>query len=89
MSSNKKTPLKDMSFSKEDKEILKALEDLRLYGAVHQNNAVFIIIDGLLNYSYGYMLSPLAPELIHTGPLFNFQVLDNIENTGIYFYLSN
>lgn len=87
--SNKRGFLKDISFSKEDKEILKELENLRLYGAVHQNNAVFIIVDGLLNYSYGYMFSPLAPELIRTGPLFNFQVLENIENTGIYFYLSN
>ena len=87
--SNKQISLKDVSFNKEDKEILKELEDLRLYGAVHQNGAVFIIVDGLLDYSYGYMLSPLAPELIRTGPLFNFQVLDNLENTGIYFYLSN
>jgi hypothetical protein len=88
--SNKKISLKDISFGKGDKEILKELRDLGLYGAVHQDNAVLILVDGLLNYSYGYMFSPLHPALIRPGPLFNFLVLEKVhDNVDVYFYLSN
>ncbi len=88
--SDKKILLEDMLFSDEEKEILKELENLRLYGAVYQNNVVFVIIDGLLNYSYGYIFSPLSSELITPGPLFNLIKMEKIhDEVDVYFYLSN
>jgi len=87
--SNKLIYLKEATFSKEDKAILEEIKELGMYGAIQQKDAVIIIIDGLLDYSYGYILSPSAPEPLLSGPLFNIQVLGNIGNTDIYFYLSD
>jgi hypothetical protein len=88
--SGKKVYLENVSFSESDKEILKDLKVLGLYGVVRINNAIFVMVDGMLNYSYGYMLSPFDPNSIKSGPLFKIQVLEKVEEDDkIYFYMAN
>jgi hypothetical protein len=90
MISTKKIFLKNMPFSGQDKKILQDLKDLRLYGAVNQNDTVVIIIDGLISYSYGYIFSQDKSKSIDAGPLFHFRKLVKVnDDPNTYFFLSN
>lgn len=88
--SERKIYLSDTSFSDKDKEILELLKKQGFYGVIKQDNTIIIMIDGFLNYSYGYILTSSEWELMTLGPLFNIQDLEKVHNTpDIYFYISD
>lgn len=87
--SERKINLSGTAFDDKDKEILGLLEELGFYGVIKQNNTAIILIDGFLNYSYGYILTSSNWDLMSLGPLFNLEDLAKLhESPDIYFYFS-
>ncbi len=74
-------------FTRTENTVLNKINDLNIYAIYNGANAIYFLIDGLLDNSYGFVYQK-EPGRLKSNALFNIKYKKKIE-TNYYYYISN
>lgn len=79
--------VKDHEYTETETEILNTLEELGLYAVYNDETAIYLLVDGLFDNSFGYIYEK-KPDVFKLNHLFEINFKSRI-STQYYFYVSN
>jgi hypothetical protein len=81
------TTVTDLNYTESETNILETMEKLELYAVYNDADAIYLLIDGMLDNSFGYIFTK-QPDKLSSNHLFEVNHKIQME-TNFYFYVAN